>query len=140
MGQKSTWLAQQMADFYLGGSAAPTPPANWWYVLSTQPYDPTATGSACNEVGSGLGYARAEVANDSTEWVAATGGNPWVKENTSDAGFGTATGSWGSVQSVYLCDASTGGNIWFGIDCVPLTVSTGSGAHVPAGAFVTQEY
>lgn len=140
MGQKSNWLAQQMANFYLGNGTPPTPPSHWWYILSTAAYDPAATGSACNEVGSGLGYARAEVNNDSTEWVAATGGNPWVKENTSDASFGTATGSWGTINSVYLCDASTAGDIWFGVDVVPITVTTGSGAHVPAGAFIVNEY
>lgn len=140
MGQKSNYLAHIQADFVLGNGPAPVPPANWYYILSTAPYDPAATGSACNEVASGIGYSRPTVANDSAEWPNATGPNPYEKSNTSLASFGTATADWGNVQSVYLADASSGGNIWYGTDVVPVTVASGSGAHVPAHAFVVDEY
>jgi hypothetical protein len=140
MGQKSNYHANLIADFILGNGAAPTPPANWYYILSTAAFDPAATGSACNEVGAGLGYSRPTVANNSTEWPNATGDNPRTKSNANAVNFGTATGSWGSVQSIYLCDAASGGNIWYGVDITPVTVGVGSGAHVASGAFVVDEY
>lgn len=140
MGQKSTWLAQQMADFYLGNGPAPTPPASFYYIASTAGFDINAVGTACDEVGGGLGYARVEVVNDATEWPAATGGNPWEKANASLANFGTATSNWGTIAAVYLADDPVAGNIWFGIDVTPTSIVTGSGAHVPPGGFVLDEY
>lgn len=140
MGQKTNYLAQLQADFVLGNGPAPTPPATWYWVLSTAPFDPAATGSACNEVGSGKGYSRPSVANNSTEWPAATGGNPWTKSNANAHAFGTATADWGNVQSVYLADASSGGNLWYGTDAAGVDVAIGDTAHVAAGGFVVNEY
>lgn len=65
---------------------------------------------------SSTAYARVAVTNNSTNWPAATGTSPTTKTNGAAFTFPTATASWGTVQSFYICDASTAGNVLYGGD------------------------
>lgn len=56
------------------------------------------------------------------ETVAASSGSV---NNNNACNFPTPTGSWGTITSVVVCDASTNGNLlWYGNDVVDQTVST----------------
>jgi hypothetical protein len=59
---------------------------------------------------SGAGYARVSVANNTTNFPAATGD---TKTNGTDIVFPTATAEWGQIALVTIWDASTGGNVWY---------------------------
>lgn len=65
---------------------------------------------------SSTAYARVAVTNNSTNWPAATGTSPTTKTNGAAFTFPTATASWGTVQSFYICDASSAGNVLYGGD------------------------
>jgi hypothetical protein len=110
-GSKSDYLENKILDGVLGGSAFSLP-ANVYIALSTATYSDAATGSSMTEV-SGSGYARVAVTNNNTSWPAASSG---VKANGVVFTFPAATGSWGTVQSFYIVDASSAGNNLYGAD------------------------
>jgi hypothetical protein len=56
---------------------------------------------------SGTGYARAELAANTTDFVVTSG----VASNGVAITFPAPTGSWGTVTGFFIADASTGGNI-----------------------------
>jgi hypothetical protein len=71
--------------------------------------------SAPSESGGGVevagnGYARVQVANNSTNWPAAAGG---VKINGAAFTFPVATGNWGTITHWAIMSAATGGSILF---------------------------
>jgi hypothetical protein len=86
------------------GSVAYTPPATVYVALST-----ANASSGVTEV-TGSGYARAAVANNTTNWNTAASG---AVTNKTAITF-TATGSWSSGASILsfaIYDASTAGNL-----------------------------
>ena len=86
---------------------------------------------------SGNGYTRAAVAADSSHWNAASGG---ATANTLTITYTTPTGSWGTVDSAKLMDASTSGNAWYtGSLVAPATVNTGEIVTFAAGALTVTE-
>jgi hypothetical protein len=112
------------------GSAAIGAPATFYVGLSQ---------NAANKAGSlsepsGGSYARVAITNNLTNWPAAVSG---AKSNATAVTFAAPTGSWGTVTSLFLADASSGGNVWAMSDLtVPKTLGTGSQAPVLAiGAF-----
>lgn len=122
-GSKSDYLEKAILDFLLGGGALSSP-GTIYVALSTAAYSDAATGSSMTEV-SGGSYARVAVTNNSTNWPNATGTSPATKSNGTAVTFPTATGSWGTVASFYLCDASSAGNVLYGGD---LTASKAIGS------------
>lgn len=96
-------LEDEILDHILGNGSY-TPP-DIWVALSTAAYADTGITS---EV-SGGSYARVNY----TTWDTSSGG---ASANTNAITFTTATASWGTVQSVYLMDASTSGNTLAGAD------------------------
>lgn len=139
-GAKSDYSEKIVLDMFLGGQTY-TPPDTIYVALSTAAYDDAATGAALNEVAAGLGYDRIAVTNDLTNWPAATGTNPSQKSNGADIAFGTATGSWGNVQSAYLLDAADDtANVIYGADLLsPTTVGLGSSITILAGTYIITE-
>ncbi|SRR6266568_1847350 len=137
-GSKSAYLEAKLLDFVLGDTSY-TPPGTVHIALSTSPFDPTATGSAMDEV-SGGSYARIAVTNNTTNFPNATGSNPAVKSPGLDIDFGTASADWGTVYSAYVVDAGSAGNILYGSDAVtPIPVPNGSGLIIPSGTWNFQE-
>lgn len=102
----SDYLELELLDHILGGVSLPySPPANVFVALSTT--TPTDAGGNFTEPSSGNGYARVQVANNSTNWPAASSGS---KSNGTTISFPQATGSWGTVTYFGVFDQLTGGN------------------------------
>jgi hypothetical protein len=104
MSSFGNYLENELLD-HVWGAAAYTAPATLYLALSTA--DPLDDGSGLNEP-SGGSYARLAVANNLTNWPAATGGS---KSNGVDMTFVTATASWGVISHMAIFDAVTGGNM-----------------------------
>src|SRR3954468_8631360 len=110
-GSKSDYWENKVLDGSLGGPQMPL--ATTVYIaLTNRPYSDAATGSAMTEVAAG-GYARVAVTNNNTNWPNASGG---TKSNGAVFTFPAATAGWGTVQSFYIADATSGGNILYGAD------------------------
>lgn len=69
--------------------------------------EPNDDGTGVTEP-SGGAYARVSVANNLTEWPAASGG---TKSNANAIDFTTATAAWGVITHYGIFDASSGGNL-----------------------------
>ena len=137
-GSKSAYLEAALLDYVLSGTSY-TPPGTVYFALSTAAFDTSSDGTSMTEV-TGGSYARQSQTNNATNWPAATGGNPAVKANGLAATFPTATANWGTVLSVYLVDASSGGNVLYGADlAASVVVNSGSGFAIPIGQFVLSE-
>lgn len=138
MGQKTAYLqAALLAQSF--GRTAWTPPATWWVVCSLDEFDPDATVDSVTEPQDT--YTRVAVANSSSEWAAPSGSSPTTVANLNAWAFPAAASDQGTVRSVYLADAETGGNLCYGTavpgDGTPVTA--GSQFIVPAGAFLVRE-
>lgn len=83
-------------------------------------------GSAGTEV-SGGSYARVAITNNATNWPAATNG---LKSNGATITFPTATADWGTVVTVGIFDASSGGNLL-------MTATLSPSQAVPTGVTVS---
>jgi hypothetical protein len=111
------------------GSASYAPPATLYLGLSTNP---------TNKMGfapepSGGGYARVPMANNLTTFpVAVTG----TKSNATVLTFPSPTASWGTIVSLFVADAATGGNVLAMADlATSKTINAGAPAPtVAAGA------
>lgn len=138
-GGKSLFLEKALLD-HVAGKTVYTAPTTLFVALSTAVFSTTATGSAMSEV-SGGAYARVSVTNNTTNFPAATGAVvPASKANGTVITFPTCTGAWGTIQSWYVCDALTLGNILFG---APLAANktplTGDVCSFAVGALVWTE-
>jgi len=98
------YLENELLD-HVWANAAYAAPATLYLALSTA--DPTDDGTGIAEPGGGS-YARLAVANNLTNWPAASGGS---KSNGTDMTFVTATASWGVITHMAFFDALTGGNM-----------------------------
>jgi hypothetical protein len=134
-GSKSDYWENKVLDGSLGGPQMPL--ATTVYIaLSTSPYSDAATGSAMTEVAAG-GYARVAVTNNNTNWPNASGG---AKSNGAVFTFPAATAGWGTVQSFYIADATSGGNILYGADLTTTrTIATGDTASFAVGSITVTE-
>jgi hypothetical protein len=98
------FLENELLD-HVWGNAAYAAPATLYLALSTS--DPLDDGSGITEPAGGS-YARLGVANNATNWPAASGGS---KSNGQDFTFVTATASWGVISHMAIFDAGAGGNM-----------------------------
>lgn len=138
MGQKTAYLENALLSQSFGALVW-TPPDTWYVVLSTDPFDVNTTGSGVTEPGSN--YFRHAVPNTPAEWAAPSGSNPSSTANLNDWVFPDPAADWGTIQSVYLCDAPNGGNLCYGTDVSGGGALVGVGGRftVPAGAFLVRE-
>jgi beta-glucosidase-like glycosyl hydrolase len=97
-GSKSDFLEKELLDHVLGNAAYSAPATVHLALYTVAPSD---LGGGTEVVGGG--YGRKSVANNATNWPAATGVTA-TKNNGVAQTFTTATASWGTV--VYL---QTGG-------------------------------
>jgi len=101
--------------------------ANFAYPVGTLVQDTTASAA----------YARVEVANNTTNWVA-TGTQPttgYSAANGTSVAYQTATGSWGTVTYFGIFDAPGGGNLLgFGALTSSQTIDAGATPSFAAGA------
>jgi hypothetical protein len=111
------------------GSAAYSPPATLYLGLSLSS---ASKNGSTSEPSSG-GYARVALTNNATNFPAAIGG---TKSNAAQATFPAPTADWGTVQSLFVADAPSGGNVLAMADLTaPRTITRGSApARVAVGA------
>ncbi len=104
---KSNYLDNALLNLALGATAWAAP-ATVYVALFTA--GPDATGAGTEVTGGG--YARVAVANNTTQWPTTT---TETKSNGTEIDFPQASADWGTVVSVALFDAATGGNmLYFG--------------------------
>lgn len=103
-------------DYVTAGAGTAVSPTNWFVALYTAA--PNEDGTGGTEVATGSGYARVSMA--STDWAAASGGQPSTVSNSNAVTFPQATGSWGTVTHFGLCSSTTEGaadvQIWGALD------------------------
>lgn len=113
-------------------------------VFGATPYTPLATlyvglsRSASSRTGTiseptGGNYARVPVANTLVNFPASSGGS---KSNTAVITFPAPTAGWGTIQSLFVADSASGGNLLAMADlATPRTIHAGAAAAtVAAGA------
>jgi len=136
-GSKSDYLENAILNAILGGPAFALPP-NIFIALSTAAYSDAATGTSMSEVSSaGTAYGRVAQTNNATNWPASSGG---TKSNGTVITFNAATADWGTVNSFYIVDTLSAGNILYGADLTtPRTVVNGDTASFAVGAIAITE-
>ena len=97
------FLNNTLLDFVFGASSY-SPPETLYVGLSMG--SANRSGSAVEP--SSLSYRRVPVPNDDGRFTKAVGG---AKANASAITFPTAADDWGTVRSVFVCDAPWGGNV-----------------------------
>lgn len=128
---KSNYLRNAILDHILG--VAPyTAPTKVYLALSTSGWSPSVTGTTLTSTEpSGGGYARVELDNDDTMWSEAAGGS---STSLVTVEFGTASSSWGTINSFYIVDAASGGNtLWGGDLYTPRSITSGDSSNFPEG-------
>jgi len=100
------YSANRLLDRNFGGTAY-TPPATYYFGLSTTAVQIDGTGAT---EPSGGAYGRASLANDKTKWGTASNAS---LTNSVAVTFVESTASWGTITHVFMSDASTAGNIWW---------------------------
>lgn len=129
MAALSDYLENKILDHILGGVDFARP-ANIHFALYT--VGPTDSGGG-TEV-SGNGYSRLAMANNSTNFPAASGGS---KSNGAAIVFPTATGNWGTITHVGIFDAASGGNLlWHGALSAAKLVESGDTPSYPVSSVV----
>jgi hypothetical protein len=113
------------------GAGAYTPPATLYVGLSLG----SANKSGSTNEPPGGGYARVALTNNPSNFPAATGG---TKSNAAQVAFPSPTADWGTVQSLFVADAASGGNVLAMADLTaPRMVTSGSApAKVAVGALI----
>lgn len=100
---------------------------------------PSDTGGGTEVTGGS--YARVAVANNTTNWPAATGGSPASKSNGVAITFPAPTANWGIATHFGVFDAASGGNLirWAALS-TPKTINIGDPApSFPIGALAFTE-
>jgi hypothetical protein len=127
---KSTVYANEILDYLFGSGT----PATLYIGLYTSA--PNADGTGGTQV-TGGSYARVAVTNNATNWPAAAAG---VKQNATAITFATATADWGTIVSVGVFEASSGGTPdYFGDLDTPRTVNNGDAFSFAINQFVITE-
>ncbi len=124
----SNYSNNKVLDLFFG-STTYTPPATLYMGLSQTTANKTGTVTEP----SGGAYARVAVPNNLTSFPAASTG---TKSNAIQLNFATPTASWGTITTLFIADAATGGNVLALADLTtPMTITTGTLApFVAAGA------
>jgi hypothetical protein len=111
------------------GATTYTPPSTLYIGLSQS----SSTKGGTIVEPSGGGYARVAVPNTAANFPAARAG---TKSNAGAIAFPTPTGNWGTIQSLFIADAMTDGNVLAMADLTsPTTINSGlTAATVATGA------
>ena len=123
-GSPAPGLYDAINNLWLRGTPL-APPTTLYFALST-----ARASTAAPSEPTGGGYARVPSGAWSTAYAGQTGGisGGWTA-NASAASFPVPTGAWGTVQSIYLMDGATGGNV---VASGNLTIPRAPGAGAPA--------
>lgn len=91
-----------------------TKPTALGIALCTAASNDASTGATITEVANSNNYAREDVPPLDANWAATSGSNG-LTSNVAAITFNTASGSWGTVSDVAICDSAThgAGNLLF---------------------------
>ena len=126
-GGMSNYLANKLIDLIFRAQAY-SMPASMWHALHVAGGD---------EVGGGVGYARAEIESSMTDWsgtqgagtTTASSGSTGRISNNVAISHPVPSGTWGTLDRGGFFDASNGGNELFKRELAsPITVGAGSPA------------
>lgn len=141
-GAMSDYLENKLIDYVLRGQAY-TAPTDVYVGLATTSADDTACGT---EV-SGNNYSRVSVASSLANWAGtqssgsttASSGTGGTTSNNGTISFPTPSGTWGTVTTVCVFDASTSGNLlWYTALTVSKTINSGDTVQFSAGSLTFQ--
>lgn len=111
----------KVLDLFFGATSF-TPPPTLYVGLAQN----TANKRGMATEPSGGGYSRVALPNSTANFPAANAG---AKSNAAVITFPAPTADWGVVQSLFLADAPTGGNVLAMADLtVPKSITNGSNA------------
>lgn len=132
-GSLSDYMEKRILDLVFGNTAY-TIPTTYYVGLSTTTIADSATGTTGITEPSGNNYARASVANNTTNFPASTGTTS-TKTTGADITFNTPSGSWGTVTDFFIADAVTAGNIiCYGSLGSSQTISSGNTVRFSTGS------
>jgi hypothetical protein len=132
-GSLSDFMEKRILDLIFGNTAY-TVPTTLYFGLSTTTIADSATGTTGITEPSGNAYARASVANNTTNFPVSTG-TAATKTTGADITFATPTGSWGTVTDFFIADALTAGNILcYGNLGASQTISSGNTVKFSTGS------
>lgn len=124
----TNYLDNKVLD-HVWGKTTYTGASTVYFGLSTSAANKTGTVSEP----SGNNYARVSVTNNTTNFPNASNGG---KSTGSTVTFGAPSGSWGTIKSVFIADASSGGNVLVMADITPVALDGSSAApSIGSGAF-----
>lgn len=114
----TNYLDNKIMD-HVFGKTTYTAPTTFYFGLST---------SAANKTGtvvepSGNNYSRVSVTNNTTNFANASNG---TKSTGADVVFTAPSGSWGTIKSVFIADASSSGNVLVMADVTAVTIDGSS--------------
>ncbi len=132
MGSFSDYAENKILEHAVGKTAWSIP-TTYLALLTAEP-DDADTGSTITEPVGG-GYARIAMAG---KWATASGGSI---SNASIVTSATATGDWGTITHVALCDAATTGNViaWGAVGTAQEILSGGSASFAIGTIILTQD-
>lgn len=128
---KSTYLANKLLDLPVGGTAFTAPPTLYFALYTSAP----GAGGGGTEV-SGGSYGRASLANNTTNFPAASSG---AKSNATAITWPTAAASWGVVTAVGVFDSQTLGNLLYYATISSKTVDSNDTVSIPVSNFTLTE-
>jgi len=140
-----SWNANEMSDYLANKlldhafkNTTYTKPATYVALCTSAvaDSDTTLSGKECADTGS---YARKQVninGGSSPTWDLAVSGDPSYVDNTHAITFTTATGSWGTVVAMAICDSGThnaGNMLFYDNGMADQAVDTGDTMEFPIG-------
>lgn len=133
-GGKGNYLNNAILDHVIGNIPYTTPGTLYFALFTSAP---TGAGGGTEVSTSGTSYGRIGVVNNSTNFPAATSQQ---KKNAGVINFGTATGNWGTITTVGVYDASSGGNLlYWGPLTSNKTINTGDSFQISANNAIFTE-
>ena len=108
----SNYLLNFIVGWYWGSRSRSVPTILYAALMTTSGSDNNGTGAV--EAAGTYGYARVAINNNSTNWVEPVAG---LTSNGAVITWPKALGgNYGTIEGVYFYDASTAGNLLFGIN------------------------
>ena len=139
MANMSNYLEQQLARHLFRSASFPKPSQLAIALCTVVPAESDTT-LAGKEVANANGYTRMAANPSDTAWSEAQNADgDWYVTNTADIVFPQATGPWGTVTAIAICDSATygaGQMLFWATLPEPKSVGTGDSFILPAGSVV----
>lgn len=137
MAGMSNYLENQLINHIFRTNSF-TKPTTLAIALVTVDATDSSTGATITEVANSNNYSRQVLNPDDGNWADTAGGNG-TTSNLVAINFPTASGSWGEIVGVAICDSSVwgaGNVLLYGTLSVPKTVTNGDNFGFPIGNLI----